>query len=704
MGRSNLSGCCMAPFHLLSPDSLCSILDVICGIVDVGVNIFFFVVLCLWMPSSAQGVLLLGVFGSVLLVLGDFQPKAALRSSRVELERGAKWLWSFLRVGAVLRPRPQDPSVRRRRNHHKAKARFHWTYRRKLPFRAAMVEHRKARDEGYHIATSCPSRLRRWRRRRNHRARLRMKRRRTENHEFFLTPNPKSHFLNRDAISTEVLDNFCDSKGEFFLKFPQLLKKLDVQEHGDKAQRTVDRANILASGIGEALSSTTFWNCPLVWDTGASFGLTPFRGDFIDYVECKIEVKDISKTNIVIGIGTTLHKFNVNGEPIWLPCLSYHLPSAEVRLFSPQTYHTLYGGHSVVKGDCVEMFVGEHQLVVPIDREGANVPTVSNSAVSRKEIANIGPHIRSALPHTERKIDFFGSWSSRNFDAWNVKTVCDEFDHYAGFCGPCVASADNVNLTAAQKELLLWHWKLGVSMRRVQELMRPQRYEEPSGARGVLDPVIIPRIPTASSCPIPVCESSELARAKQRNPKVVKSRAIAERQGCISADKYLPGDFVSIDQYVVRTPGRLPNGYGRERDCNKFHGGTIFRDAASKVIRAENQVSLGAGETVTAKLRFEEWLWEQAAVRVKHYHSDDGIFNAEMFEDACKDSGQTQSFSGVGAKHQNAEAERAIQTIMSMARMFMIHSGLHWIGDGSDDLSLWSFAVDHACWIYNRLP
>ena len=121
-------------------------------------------------------------------------------------------------------------------------------------------------------------------------------------------------------------------------------------------------------------------------------------------------MKDISKTNIVIGIGTTLHKFNVNGEPIWLPCLSYHLPSAEVRLiFSPQTYHTLYGGHSVVKGDCVEMFVGEHQLVVPIDREGANVPTVSNSAVSRKEIANIGPHIRSALPHTERKIDFFGS-------------------------------------------------------------------------------------------------------------------------------------------------------------------------------------------------------------------------------------------------------------------------------------------------------
>ena len=135
-----------------------------------------------------------------------------------------------------------------------------------------------------------------------------------------------------------------------------------------------------------------------------------------------------------------------------------------------------------------------------------------------------------------------------------------------------------------------------------------------------------------------------------------------------------------------------------------FHGGTIFRDAASKVIHVENQVSLGAGETVMSKLRFEEWLWEQAAARVKHYHSDNGVFTAEHFQEACRDGGQTQSFSGVGAKHQNSEAERAIQTIMYMARSFMIHSTLHWSSDGADDLALWSFAVDHAAWIYNRIP
>eukprot|EP00956_Cyclotella_meneghiniana_P011178 scaffold15697_cov40-Cyclotella_meneghiniana.AAC.6 len=47
---------------------------------------------------------------------------------------------------------------------------------------------------------------------------------------------------------------------------------------------------------------------------------------------------------------------------------------------------------------------------------------------------------------------------------------------------------------------------------------------------------------------------------------------------------------------------------------------------------------------------------------------------AELFKDACKDEHQSQSFSGVGAQHQNAEAERAIQTVMYMARTFMIHS------------------------------
>ena len=47
----------------------------------------------------------------------------------------------------------------------------------------------------------------------------------------------------------------------------------------------------------------------LVWDMGASYGLTPFRSDFIEYLECDIPVKDVTKVNRVIGIGITPHHF-----------------------------------------------------------------------------------------------------------------------------------------------------------------------------------------------------------------------------------------------------------------------------------------------------------------------------------------------------------------------------------------------------------
>ena len=123
-----------------------------------------------------------------------------------------------------------------------------------------------------------------------------------------------------------------------------------------------------------------------------------------------------------------------------------------------------------------------------------------------------------------------------------------------------------------------------------------------------------------------------------------------------------------MDQYVVRNPGRLPTGYGRDSDTNMFHGGTLFRDAASKYIYVRNQISLGAGETVTAKREFEEWLYEEARVVVKHYHNDNSVFSSGTFTESCEKDGQTQSFSGVGAQHQKGEAERAIQTVVSMAR------------------------------------
>ena len=75
----------------------------------------------------------------------------------------------------------------------------------------------------------------------------------------------------------------------------------------------------------------------------------------------------------------------------------------------------------------------------------------------------MGPHVRSALPRFECKQDLLGSWSESNFANWGIDSG-DEFIGQFGLRTGNVGVDANVNLSNAQKELLLWHLKLGVLM------------------------------------------------------------------------------------------------------------------------------------------------------------------------------------------------------------------------------------------------
>ena len=94
-------------------------------------------------------------------------------------------------------------------------------------------------------------------------------------------------------------------------------------------------------------------------------------------------------------------------------------------------------------------------------------------------------------------------------------------------------------------------------------------------------------------------------------------------------------------------------------------------------------LSLGAVVTDTAKREFEEWLWEEARVAVKYYHSNNGVFKSNYFTRSCSEDDQTQSFSGVSAQHQNGKAERAIMTVVSMAWEFIVHEAISREGEKS---------------------
>ncbi len=162
---------------------------------------------------------------------------------------------------------------------------------------------------------------------------------------------------------------------------------------------------------------------------------------------------------------------------------------------------------------------------------------------------------------------------------------------------------------------------------------------------------------STSSCAIPKCQSCELAWAQLRSPKVKKVQSNLDSEGAISGNRLEVGDFMSTDQSVCRTPDRLPSGYGREGCNGRFHGGTIYNDAASGLIWVENQISLGPSETIMGKEHFEQWLYDIACIEVKHFHGNNGIFSSEEYHLECSEKKQLQSFSGVGVQHQNSKAE-----------------------------------------------
>ena len=219
------------------------------------------------------------------------------------------------------------------------------------------------------------SKHRRWRRRRR-KSKTRQWKQRVVEHRAFLSGHPPLFKL--EELPPWLIEDFCHKSGQDFLKLPRLLAEfegdylqsfVEQQDHQSNVRTLLQRAVSHSAVVrGQDLDESTveahrllpngptYADTNLIWDTGASFGLTPFRCDFIDYVECNIEVKDVTKINNVVGIGTTLHKFkDINGVDVFLPCVSYHLQTTDIHLFSPQTYHQLHGGMSEVHGDRVDM-------------------------------------------------------------------------------------------------------------------------------------------------------------------------------------------------------------------------------------------------------------------------------------------------------------------------------------------------------------
>lgn len=475
----------------------------------------------------------------------------------------------------------------------------------------------------------------------------------------------------------------------------------------------------------EALSekrTAAYYRTPAIMDTGASFGLTPFIEDFITYQKVNIKIKDVSQENVVTGMGTVLYRIKAeNGDTCWIPGLAYHLESTDIRLISPQAYHQQYGGHSTIDGNSFRMHLvrpsndGEdaisvgHVLGVPLDR-GSNLPMVFDVACSLEEQQKIGPLFRTSLAFKQRVEGmFFGSWETvrvEDEDHDDEKEVTYEFGPYKHHLFPCVTSADNEDLTAEEKYLLLWHFKLGCSLKKVQHLTQGHTRTDADGNKIFHPPVLpVPKgLSGVRSCKLPSCSSCQIARAKVKKNSAKNVRDRKEMKGALAKNKYLPGDLVSMDTVSVSIPGRRFSGYGKEGPNQAYSAFTIFHDAGSGIIKVFPQVSGGATDTLLSKAKFEDWLWMEAGVLVKRFHSDQGVFASANFREDCLTKHQKQTFSAVGSKWQNGNAERSVQTLLWMARSFMLHCSLRWATNEADSPSLWPQAINYAEFLFNRTP
>ncbi len=148
-------------------------------------------------------------------------------------------------------------------------------------------------------------------------------------------------------------------------------------------------------------------------------------------------------------------------------------------------------------------------------------------------------------------------------------------------------------------------------MYHIQDLIQPIIAHESSGICQEMHPVVPPIVnSTPNRKTSSLCQSCQLVHSKFQAPKVNQpnNQDLTRLRESLSQDAYEAGEIVSIGQYVVNPPGNLLLGFVGETPHNQLNGGTLFHNASTGLIWAENHVSLGAGKTLMAKECFGQWL------------------------------------------------------------------------------------------------
>ena len=255
---------------------------------------------------------------------------------------------------------------------------------------------------------------------------------------------------------------------------------------------------------------------------------------------------------------------------------------------------------------------------------------------------------------------------------------------------------DNINLTDPEKELLRWHFRLGhLDFRRIQFLMRAGTLAHSGAARS---------LHTAASkikqCP--KCAACQYGKQCRRPVKGKTTTAVHDQKGATSKTAHLAGQLVAVDHFVCSTRGRRFNTKGKEAEKDRYLGGAIFVDLATGHLFIDFLTNLTTHETLLSKEKYELDCRDHGVV-VQEYLTDMGAaFTSKAFREHLQEFEQIVRFAGAGGHHHNAQAERAIRTVTSIARTLMFHQAIHW-PEVADPVN-WPLAMRHAVFLANMVP
>ena len=219
-------------------------------------------------------------------------------------------------------------------------------------------------------------------------------------------------------------------------------------------------------------------------------------------------------------------------------------------------------------------------------------------------------------------------------------------------------------LTADQEEVepdqknptqlwVFWHHKLGhLPDKRLRQLAR--NGDLPSTLLSV-------QPPPCASC----LYGKATRKAWRTKAKIVNAKTVTA-----------PGQVVSIDQLESPTPGFIAQMKG-SLTTQRYRVATIFVDHFSDLGFVFLQRSTTAVETLQAKHAFERFASSHSVI-IRHYHADNGRFAERAFVDDVEQKGQTITFCGVSAHHQNGKAEKRIRDLQDAARTMLIHAYRRW--------------------------